>query len=50
MVSDGNACRSDEEHLAGLSTFFQVFGDVRPTAEAVALIRKSSLNNLRAAG
>jgi ureidoacrylate peracid hydrolase len=39
MVSDGNACRSDEEHIASLSTFLQVFGDVRSTEEIVSLMR-----------
>src|SRR5262249_46154532 len=42
MVSDVNACRSDEEHIASLSTFLQVFGDVRPTKEVVSLMRRRS--------
>jgi ureidoacrylate peracid hydrolase len=42
MVSDGNACRSDEEHTASLSTFLQVFGDVRSTEEIVSLMRNPS--------
>ena len=42
MVSDGNACRSDEEHIASLSTFLQVFGDVRSTEEIVSLMRNPS--------
>ncbi len=42
MVSDANACRSDEEHMASLSTFLQVFGDVRPTTEVVSLMRGRS--------
>jgi ureidoacrylate peracid hydrolase len=39
MVSDANACRSDEEHSASLSTFLQVFGDVQSTGEALSLMR-----------
>ncbi|MBX9826524.1 MAG: cysteine hydrolase [Xanthobacteraceae bacterium] len=39
MVSDGNACRSDEDHIATLSTFAQVFGDVCTTEEVVQLLR-----------
>jgi ureidoacrylate peracid hydrolase len=50
MVSDANACRSDDEHVASLSTFFQVFGDVRSAEQVVSLLRKSSANGLRAAG
>ena len=39
MVSDANAARSDQEHLAALITFVQSFGDVRPTDEVIALLR-----------
>jgi ureidoacrylate peracid hydrolase len=42
MVSDANACRSDAEHIASLSTFLQVFGDVRSTGEAISLMRQPS--------
>ena len=38
MVSDGNACLRDDEHLAALSTILQVFGDVYSTDELVALL------------
>lgn len=38
MVSDGNACRSDEDHIAALSTVAQVFGDVRSTDEIIVLL------------
>ena len=31
MVSDGNAARSDEEHMATLATFYAIFGDVMDT-------------------
>lgn len=39
MVSDANAARSDEDHAASLNIFLQAFGDVRTTAEALALLR-----------
>ena len=35
MVSDGNAARFDEDHLAGLTSFWQSFGDVRTTDDVV---------------
>ena len=38
MISDANAARSLADHLAGLRTFVQVFGDVRSTKEVVALL------------
>jgi ureidoacrylate peracid hydrolase len=38
MVSDGNASRSDEEHMATLRVFLQHFGDVRTTDEAIKLL------------
>lgn len=41
MVSDANACRSDEAHTATLDTFFQVFGDVYTTQELIALISRA---------
>jgi ureidoacrylate peracid hydrolase len=40
LVSDANAARSDEEHMATLVTFVQSFGDVRTTDEVVGLYRK----------
>lgn len=39
MVSDATAAASPREHLAGLMTVFQVFGDVRTSEEIVDLIR-----------
>jgi ureidoacrylate peracid hydrolase len=42
LVSDGNAARSDDEHLATLITFIQSFGDVRTTDELVDLLRGHS--------
>lgn len=38
MISDANAARTDEDHLAGLRTFVQVFGDVVSADEAIGLI------------
>ena len=35
MVSDANAARYDEDHLAGLTSFYQSFGDVRTTDEVI---------------
>ena len=36
MVSDANAARYDEDHLAGLTSFYQSFGDVRTTEEVLS--------------
>jgi ureidoacrylate peracid hydrolase len=38
MVSDGNACETDEEHNASLSAFLRNFGDVMTTAEVVGYL------------
>lgn len=35
MVSDANGARYPEDHLAGLTSFYQSFGDVRTTEEVV---------------
>lgn len=35
MVSDGNAARYDEDHLAGLTSVYQSFGDVMATDEVI---------------
>ena len=40
MVSDCNAARFPEDHSAGLTTFFQSFGDVYTGAEAIAVLEK----------
>ena len=40
MVIDANAARYDEDHLVGLTSFYQSFGDVRTTEEAIAMLRK----------
>jgi isochorismate hydrolase len=38
VVSDATAAASEREHVAGLMTVFQVFGDVRTTDEIVTLL------------
>ena len=38
MVSDANACRSDSEHTATLSSIIQFFGDVRTTQEVLDML------------
>lgn len=38
MIEDANAARYDEDHLAGLTSFYQSFGDVKNTDEAIAMI------------
>ena len=40
MVSDGNAARFDEDHLAGMTSFYQSFGDVRTADESIAMLTK----------
>jgi nicotinamidase-related amidase len=35
MVADANGARYPEDHLAGLTSFFQSFGDVRNTDEVI---------------
>lgn len=39
MVEDANAARYDDDHLAGLTSFYQSFGDVRSTDDAIGMIR-----------
>ncbi len=38
MVEDANAARYDDDHLAGLSSFYQSFGDVRKTDDVIGMI------------
>lgn len=38
MVSDANAARYDEDHLAGLTSFYQSFGDVRTTDDVIGKV------------
>jgi nicotinamidase-related amidase len=35
MVPDANAARYDEDHLAGLTSFYQSFGDLRDTDDVL---------------
>jgi ureidoacrylate peracid hydrolase len=35
MVSDANGARYDDDHMAGLTSFYQSFGDVRTTGEVI---------------
>jgi ureidoacrylate peracid hydrolase len=39
LVSDGNAARSDAEHVASLATVAQFFGDVRRVDEIAGMLR-----------
>ena len=41
MVSDACAARFDEDHLAGLTSFWQSFGDVRTVDEAIAMLTRA---------
>jgi ureidoacrylate peracid hydrolase len=43
MVADANGARYDDDHMAGLTSFYQSFGDVRSTDEVLGEL-------LRAAG
>jgi len=38
MVSDANAARYDEDHLAGLTTIWQSFGDVRSVDDCINIL------------
>jgi len=40
MVSDCNAARFPEDHAAGMTTFFQSFGDVYTSDEVIAVLEK----------
>ena len=42
MVEDANAAIDDQEHIDGLRTFVQVFGDVITTDEAIALMEQNT--------
>ena len=39
MVEDANAARYDDDHLAGLTSFYQSFGDVRSTDDVIGMIK-----------
>jgi len=49
MVSDANAARTDDEHLATLINFIQTFGDVRSTDEIVSLLQTAAVPAARRA-
>lgn len=38
MVEDANAARYDDDHLAGLTSFYQSFGDVKTTDATIAML------------
>jgi nicotinamidase-related amidase len=40
MVSDANAARYDEDHLVGLTSVWQSFGDVRSTDDCINILLK----------
>ena len=48
MVSDGNACASDEEHNAALTAFYRNFGDVMSADELIGYIRENSAERNKA--
>ena len=48
MVSDANAARTDEEHMATLVNFIQTFGDVRSTDEMIAMLQAAQPSARRA--
>ena len=41
MVADANAAKRDRDHNATLHTVYRSFGDVRPTADVLALLDRS---------
>ena len=41
MVSDANGARYPDDHLAGLTSFFQSFGDVQTTDEVVTRLLRA---------
>ncbi|WP_210435506.1 isochorismatase family protein [Saccharopolyspora sp. ASAGF58] len=45
MTADGNAAGRDEEHNATLHTIYRSFGDVRPTAEVVAMLEGTGVSD-----
>ena len=49
MISDANAARTDDEHLATLVTFIQTFGDVRSSDEMVGLLQAGAARLPRSA-
>ncbi|MGW4633679.1 isochorismatase family protein [Nocardia sp. NPDC004415] len=41
MIADANAAPTDQVHNATLHTFYRSFGDVRPTADLVAMLERT---------
>jgi nicotinamidase-related amidase len=41
MVADANGARYDDDHLAGLTSFYQSFGDVRTTDEVIDVLLRA---------
>jgi nicotinamidase-related amidase len=41
MVADANGARYDDDHLAGLTSFYQSFGDVRTTDEVIGSVLRA---------
>jgi len=50
MISDGNACSSDEEQNAALTAFYRNFGDVMSTDEVVNYIGANASRLRKASG
>ena len=48
MVSDANAARYDEDHLVGLTSVWQSFGDVRNVAECINVLLKNTAEEEKA--
>jgi len=44
MVEDANAARYDDDHLAGLTSFYQSFGDVKTTEDTIAMFSDAKTN------
>jgi ureidoacrylate peracid hydrolase len=47
MVSDCNAARFEEDHLNGLTTVFQSFGDVYDTDETLGVLKRGQVEGNR---
>ncbi len=45
MIADGNAAGRDEDHNATLHTIYRSFGDVRPTAEVLAMLEGTGVSD-----
>jgi nicotinamidase-related amidase len=45
MVHDANAARFEDDHLAGLTSFWQSFGDVRSTDDVIDNLLVASITS-----